>query len=545
MPTHVPTINLFPTHVPTPVVTARRLDAWAPAMEPTPAATPATTHRRRLSGAPDPRAAAATTTTATTATTTTAAGAAGFARGRPQARRLLGVVQADFEVVADLSLAGFQNADLYQAVLLSTLQAGIFDGSLTAALDAACGCVLEVSAVAIGAKFEYPTLHPTPVPTPVPTLLPTPAPTPVPSLQPTPVPTLVPTPVPTLAPTPLPSLVPTPLPSGAPTPLPTPVPTPGPTPVPTPGPTAYCNPHIGPDGKYTDPYGSWGPRGKGDNYTMGSLFLFHFDLLSPRADWGWADPNPAMRGKNMSYILRREEWDGQHRSDMAIFSRGTMAPRPERGPHPYREQDWLCLPNACWNVEVVNGPKNLRLKVRWELRARERYINQSTGILAGGNNDIANFCTLNGDFDSVPTPQPTASSIPTPLPSEAPTPFPTGLPTLPPSPMPSKLPTPLPSSVPTLLPSILPTMVPTLAPTPVPTLAPTPAPTQIPTPLPTISCDPGKFFDPVDIRCKNCQKGRYLNATMAPWPTECTICPPGTAAIIVGQTKCKVFLQQK
>ena len=67
-----------------------------------------------------------------------------------------------------------------QAALEADLDEAVLDGSLTASLQAGCGCSLAATGTTFAARQEYPTLRPTPAPSPAPTPVPTPPPSPTP-----------------------------------------------------------------------------------------------------------------------------------------------------------------------------------------------------------------------------------------------------------------------------------------------------------------------------------------------------------------------------
>jgi len=84
--------------------------------------------------------------------------------------RRLGTTTATFEVVASLAAVGYADASSFQVALGSSLSAAVADGTLTAGLQASCGCAdVPAAAVAVDATRAYPTLRPTPLPSPHPT----------------------------------------------------------------------------------------------------------------------------------------------------------------------------------------------------------------------------------------------------------------------------------------------------------------------------------------------------------------------------------------
>ena len=154
--------------------------------------------------------------------------------------RLLGTAMVTFEVLGTLSALGYASAGSLEDALNADLAAAVNDGSLTANLQAVCGCAVTATAVFTVPTQAYPTLTPTVLPT-----APTPEPTPSPSSSPTSWPTPEPIPEPTLAPTPLPTPEPTSHPTPEPTPSPSPRPTSWPTLVPTHVPSTSNAPTTG------------------------------------------------------------------------------------------------------------------------------------------------------------------------------------------------------------------------------------------------------------------------------------------------------------
>lgn len=132
----------------------------------------------------------------------------------------------------------------------------------------------------------------------------------------------------------------------------------------------------------------------------------------------------------------------------------------------------------------------------------------------------------------IPSQAPTV--VPSPPPSQLPSIIPSALPTFPPSPaptaLPSMIPTPLPSETPTALPTVFPSIRPTALPTWIPTPPPTVFPSMPPTPSPSVHCDPGEYLDLDTGRCEICDVGSYVNTTKPPWPTFCSVCPPGSVS---------------
>jgi len=153
------------------------------------------------------------------------------------ATRSLGTATVAFEIMTSLAFVGFSDAASFQSAVENDLETAVSDGSLTADLQASCGCDdLSALAVSVATVREYRTHEPSPLPSTAPSEILSPAP----SLTPNPShPTPIPSQLLNLFPSTSPSTRPTHLPSSLPTREPSPMPSLKPSHIPLPEPSSF------------------------------------------------------------------------------------------------------------------------------------------------------------------------------------------------------------------------------------------------------------------------------------------------------------------
>lgn len=107
------------------------------------------------------------------------------AKSRRQLLQTVDSIEVSFDVVSDLTAAGYTTSTEFVTATSTSLNNAINNGKLTNLMEATCGgCIVAAStAVTYALAAQYPTLYPTPLPTllpsPIPSIssMPTPSPT--------------------------------------------------------------------------------------------------------------------------------------------------------------------------------------------------------------------------------------------------------------------------------------------------------------------------------------------------------------------------------